>query len=289
MNAALTTGTPVGPVLSCKGLVKRFGSVAAVDDVSLSIEHGARHALIGPNGAGKSTLFNLLAGTLTPTSGTIALAGRDVTRDSDAKRALAGLAKTFQHSSLFLSLTVADNVALAAQRVNGDGLRLRRSVRRCPEVDARVATCLEQTGLLARHRSRVGDLSHGERRQLEVAVGLATDPTLLLLDEPTAGMSAAESARFADLVESLPSEVSVLLIEHDLSVVFRLAQRISVLHLGRLLADGPPADIRVDERVQQAYLGSSALEELFLSPPKRVKKAPAPRRPRGKGTAAVGT
>jgi branched-chain amino acid transport system ATP-binding protein len=251
-------------VLECSGVSKRFGQLAAVDDVSLTIERGARHALIGPNGAGKSTFFNLLAGTLRPTAGTIVFDGRDMSKRSDAWRSRAGLAKTFQHSSLFLSLSVADNVAIAAQRVTGDGLRLRRSARRCPEVDECVTRCLEQTGLSGRAHAPVSDLSHGERRQLEVAVALATEPTMLLLDEPTAGMSAAESGRFAELVESLPADVTVLLIEHDLDVVFRLASRISVLHLGRLLADGDPEAIRADERVQAAYLGSGATEELFL-------------------------
>ena len=251
-------------VLECVDVTKRFGSLAAVCDVSLSVERGARHALIGPNGAGKSTLFNLLAGTLRPTSGRIVLAGQDVTRRSDAWRSRAGLAKTFQHSSLFLSLSVADNVAIAAQRVTGDGVRLWRPARRCPGVDDRVARCLEQTGLTGRAGAPVSALSHGERRQLEVAVALATEPTLLLLDEPTAGMSAAESGSFAALVESLPPEVTVVLIEHDLDVVFRLASRITVLHLGRVLADGDPASVRADEQVQRAYLGSATAEELFL-------------------------
>jgi branched-chain amino acid transport system ATP-binding protein len=251
-------------VLECAAVTKRFGSLAAVADVTLAVERGARHALIGPNGAGKSTLFNLLAGTLKPTSGRILLDGQDVTGRSDAWRSRAGLAKTFQHSSLFLSLSVADNVAIAAQRVTGDGMRLRRSAKRCPGVDESVARCLEQTGLSGRADARVGDLSHGERRQLEVAVALATEPTLLLLDEPTAGMSAAESGSFAALVESLPADVTVLLIEHDLDVVFRLASRITVLHLGQVLADGDPASVRGDERVQQAYLGTAATEELFL-------------------------
>ena len=245
-------------------MTKRFGSLHAVSDVTLQVEKGARHAIIGPNGAGKSTLFNLLAGTLPVSSGRILLAGQDVTRRSDAWRSRAGLAKTFQHSSLFLSLSVADNVAMAAQRVSGDGLRLLRSARRCPGVDDVVHRCLGQTGLLARAKHRVSELSHGERRQVEVAVALATEPSLLLLDEPTAGMSAAESGEFASLVESLPDEVSVLLIEHDLDVVFRLATRISVLHLGALLADGDPETIREDEQVQKAYLGSGSSEELFL-------------------------
>ena len=153
---------------------------------------------------------------------------------------------------------------MAAQRVSGDGMRLRRSARKCPGVDETVVRCLEQTGLTSRSRDRVSELSHGERRQLEVAVALATEPVLLLLDEPTAGMSAAESGNFAALVESLPPQVSVLLIEHDLDVVFRLATRITVLHLGAVLADGDPDSVRHDEQVQQAYLGSGGSEELFL-------------------------
>ena len=253
-------------VLECAGVTKRFGSLAAVDAVDLTIAGGARHALIGPNGAGKSTFFNLLSGVLRPTSGRIVFAGEDVTRRSDAWRSRKGLAKTFQHSSLFLSLSVADNVAMAAQRVTGAGMKVRTPASRCPGVDDVVDDCLRRTGLTDRARSRVSELSHGERRQLEVAVALATAPRLLLLDEPTAGMSAAESGKFGDLVESLPREVTVLIIEHDLDVVFRLADRISVLHLGKLLADGSPEEIRADERVQTAYLGTARTEELFFAP-----------------------
>jgi branched-chain amino acid transport system ATP-binding protein len=255
----------VTPVLQCTGVTKRFGQLLAVDSVDLTILAGARHALIGPNGAGKSTLFNLLSGVLRPTEGRIELAGQDVTSRSDAWRARQGLAKTFQHSSLFLSLSVADNVAMAAQRGSGAGMSVLRPATRCPGVDDVVDDCLRRTRLTGRARSRVGALSHGERRQLEVAVALATSPRLLLLDEPTAGMSAAESRSFGDLVESLPAEVTVLLIEHDLDVVFRLADRISVLHLGRLLADGPPEQVRADEQVQAAYLGTGHAEELFTS------------------------
>jgi branched-chain amino acid transport system ATP-binding protein len=255
----------VSTVLECTGVTKRFGALAAVDDVTLTIERGARHALIGPNGAGKSTFFNLLSGVLRPTSGTIVFDGADVTGRSDAWRSRHGLAKTFQHSSLFLTLSAADNVAMAAQRVSGAGMRVRTPASRCAGVSEVVEDCLARTGLSSRATSRVSELSHGERRQLEVAVALATSPTLLLLDEPTAGMSAAESHSFGDLVESLPRDVTVLIIEHDLDVVFRLADRISVLHLGRLLADGAPEDIRADERVQTAYLGTARSEELFFT------------------------
>ena len=249
--------------LTCQGVTKRFGRLVAVDGVDLAVAPGARHALIGPNGAGKSTLFNVVAGTVRATSGRVQLGGRDVTRRGDAWRARAGVAKTFQHSSLFGSLSVADNVAIAAQRLTGDGMRLWRSARRCRGVDRLVEEQLALTGLAARARRPVRELSHGERRQLELAVALATRPRLLLLDEPTAGMSPAESARFAELVETLPRELTILLIEHDLDVVFRLADRVSVLHLGRILAEGEPAAVRADERVQQAYLGAAAGEELF--------------------------
>ncbi len=251
-------------VLECIGVTRRFGSLTAVDNVDLTIAEGARHGLIGPNGAGKSTLFNLIAGTMRPTTGRIVFAGEDVTRRSDAWRSRKGLAKTFQHSNLFLSLSVADNVAMAAQRVSGAGMKSLRPAGRCPGVDDRVDDCLSRTGLGDRARSRVSELSHGERRQLEVAVALATAPRLLLLDEPTAGMSAAESRDFGDLVESLPPDVTVLIIEHDLDVVFRLANRISVLHLGRLLAEGSPDEVRGNDEVQAAYLGTAASEELFL-------------------------
>ena len=256
--------------LECRSVTRRFGQLVAVDSVSLVVESGRRHAVIGPNGAGKSTFFNLLAGTLRPTSGTVHLLGQDVTKRSDAWRSCAGLAKTFQHSSLFLSMSLHDNVALAVQRVEGDGMRLRGATGRA-QAD-QVSGLLADVGLVDRSRDRVQDLSHGERRQLEVAVALATRPQLLLLDEPTAGMSAAESGRFAELVESLPRTITVLLIEHDLDVVFRLAERITVLHLGAVLADGAPEEVRADPAVQAAYLGTGRSEPLWL-PARRKARA----------------
>ncbi len=251
-------------VLQVEGLTKRYGSLTAVDGVTLSVEQGARHALIGPNGAGKTTLFAMLAGTLRSTSGTVHLDRHDVTSWSASRRARAGVAKTFQHASLFTSLTVLDNVALAAQRASGHGMRVRTRADRCAGVDEASLDCLAQVGLADRRTTPVRELSHGERRQLEVAVALATRPRVLLLDEPTAGMSAAESGRFAELVESLPTEVTVLIIEHDLDVVFRLASRVTVLHLGQLLADGPAEQVRADEAVQRAYLGVADVEDLFM-------------------------
>lgn len=250
-------------LLRLTGVTRRYGAITAVDNVSVSVAAGARHALIGPNGAGKSTLFNLIAGTVSPSAGRIVFAGADVTRMPDHRRARHGMAKTFQHSSLFSSLTVLDNVALAAQRAAGLGMRMLRPARRHTDVRDAAADRLAMVGLSRQADVRVSALSHGERRQLEVAVALATSPRLLLLDEPTAGMSPAESDRFAELVESLDPTVAVLIIEHDLQVVFRLATHVTVLHLGRLLAHGTADEVRADEAVQRAYLGEADLGELF--------------------------
>ncbi|HET9557405.1 MAG TPA: ABC transporter ATP-binding protein, partial [Actinomycetota bacterium] len=229
-----------------------------------SVAAGARHAVIGPNGAGKSTLFALVTGSLRPTAGRIRFDGQDVTGRPDHARARAGMAKTFQHSSRFTSLSVLDNVARATRRVAGLGMAMLRPAGRHAAAREAAMRQLEQVGLAGRAAVPAAALSHGERRQLEVAIALATSPRLLLLDEPTAGMSAADSARFAELVESLGAAVTVLIIEHDLDVVFRLATRVTVLHLGRVLADGTPDEVRADETVQRAYLGDAALDDLFF-------------------------
>ena len=265
MTTATTTDVPA---LSLSGVTKRYGALTAVDDVTLEVAKGARHALIGPNGAGKSTLFNLVAGTLPVTAGEVRFAGTDVTRRSAAWRARRGLGKTFQHSSLFLSMNPLENVALAAQRVAGKGMSLlASSARDRAGIDDVARQCVADVGLTDRSHIVTGALSHGERRQLEVAVALATRPKLLLLDEPAAGMSPAESNRFAELVQSLPEDLTVVIIEHDLDLVFRLADRVSVLHLGGLIADGPAEEVREDPAVQQAYLGEDSMEELFETTP----------------------
>ena len=261
-----TTAAP--PALTLRNVTKKYGALVAVDDVSLEVAKGGRHALIGPNGAGKSTLFNLVAGGLPATSGQILFSGDDVTRRSAAWRARRGLGKTFQHSSLFLSMNPLDNVALAAQRVAGKGMSwVTSSTRRNSEIDDLAEQCVADVGLADRSHIMTGNLSHGERRQLEVAVALATRPKLLLLDEPAAGMSPAESHRFIELVRSLPEDLTVVIIEHDLELVFQLADRVSVLHLGGLIADGPADEVREDPAVQQAYLGEGSLEELFHETP----------------------
>lgn len=264
------------PALSLRNVTKRYGGLTAVNDVSFDVAKGGRHALIGPNGAGKSTLFNLVAGGLRITSGEVLFAGEDVSSRSAAWRARKGLGKTFQHSSLFLSMNPLDNVALAAQRVAGKGMSwLTSSHNRSSEIDDLAERCVADVGLTDRSHIMTGNLSHGERRQLEVAVALATRPKLLLLDEPAAGMSPAESQRFGDLVRSLPADLTVVIIEHDLDLVFRLADRVSVLHLGSLIADGPADEVREDPVVQKAYLGEDSLEELFHETPTPAPPAPA--------------
>ncbi len=240
-------------VLSTKGLGKRYGSVVAVEDVTLDVPAGERRALIGPNGAGKSTLFAMVAGTLRPTSGRVELMGDDVTRLRDHQRARRGLVKTFQHSSVFAAMSLLDNVLLGTQRTHGRASRPFGGSSRAALDTAYEA--LAQVGLSGRDGVLAGSLSHGERRQLEVALALAVQPEVLLLDEPTAGMSAAETERFVQLVGGLPRDITVLIIEHDLDVVFTLADRVTVLHLGRVIEDGTPDEIRASELVQRTYLG----------------------------------
>lgn len=248
------------PTIVLDKIAKRYGSVVAVDDVSFSVRAGARHAVIGPNGAGKSTLFALVAGTIRPSSGYVRMLGEDVTRLRDHQRARRGLAKTFQHSSVFASMTLLENTVLGAERRHG---RPARPLGRHSTTATEMAeAALARVGLLERAHARADHLSHGERRQLEVALALAVDPKIVLFDEPTAGMSAAETERFVHIVKELPAEITVLIIEHDLDVVFSLADRVSVLHLGALIADGSPEEIRASELVQRTYLGASADEAL---------------------------
>ncbi|WP_051579903.1 ABC transporter ATP-binding protein [Pseudonocardia acaciae] len=254
------------PVLELHGLTKRYGAITANAGVSLAVRAGARHALIGPNGAGKSTLFAMVAGSLPVTAGAISFLGEDITRLPRHARVARGLTATFQHSSLFASGTAADNVALAVQRRLGLSARLARPADRFADIDTAVGEQLRAVGLDRRRDTPVHSLSHGERRQLEVALALATRPRLLLLDEPTAGMSPSESDRFVALIGSLPEDMTILIVEHDMNVVFRLATHLTVLHLGSLLADGRPEEIRQRRDVQAAYLGDGAGEDLFTEP-----------------------
>jgi branched-chain amino acid transport system ATP-binding protein len=250
-----------GSLLSLSGVARTFGALKAVDDVTLDVPVGARHALIGPNGAGKSTLFKLITGALSVSAGRIDLAGTDITRLSETQRARRGISQTLQHSSLFLTQTVLQNVLLAAQRRHGN----RHSLvpRRQAAARDRARSLLADVGLETRADVPVSALSHGERRQVEVAVALACEPRLLLLDEPAAGMSPAESTRLVGLLRSLPDSVTLVIVEHDLDVVFALAESVTVLHLGRVLLTGSPDEVRASDAVQQAYLGTGR-ESLFL-------------------------
>ncbi len=248
--------------LACTGLARSFGALKAVGGVDLTVAPGARHALIGPNGAGKSTLFKLVTGTMRADGGTVVLDGRDVTRLSEVRRCRLGMSQTLQHSSLFASMTAAETVALAVQRHAGRPIvpwpRGQRDVRE------RAEELLAQAGLAGRGAVAVPSMAHGERKQLEVALALACRPSLLLLDEPAAGMSPAESTRLVELLAGLPPEITVLFVEHDLDLVFRLADAVTVLHLGRVLLSGTPDEVRASDEVRAAYLGTSR-EELWLS------------------------
>jgi branched-chain amino acid transport system ATP-binding protein len=248
-------------LLELRGVGRSFGALKAVDAVDLDVASGARHALIGPNGAGKSTLFRLISGEMPVSAGSVTLSGNDVTKLSQIRRARRGLAQTMQHSSLFLTQTAAQNVGLAAQRHRGTAAWL--LPRRQRQVDARARELLDAVGLSERSDVVVSSLSHGERRQLEIAVALACEPRLLLMDEPAAGMSPTESGRLTELVQALPREITVVIVEHDLDVVFALAERVTVLHLGRVLLTGSPDEVRGNTAVQEAYLGSSTRGELF--------------------------
>ncbi|MDP9399322.1 MAG: ABC transporter ATP-binding protein [Actinomycetota bacterium] len=250
-------------LLRLEDVTLRYGRLAAVDGVSFSVPRGARHALIGPNGAGKSSLFSVVAGTVPATAGRIEFDGDDITTAGEAARVTRGLVRTYQHSSVFLGCSVLDNVRLAVQRSTGSPLRPFRSRRRDRAVTDEAGRQLQAVGLGDRAGSSAGALSHGERRQLEVAMVLACRPSMVLFDEPTAGMSAAETERFAALVESLPGEITVVIVEHDLDVVFRLADGVTVLAAGKVIASGPPAAIREDEAVHRAYLGVDRTEALF--------------------------
>jgi branched-chain amino acid transport system ATP-binding protein len=243
------------PLLRIENLVRRFGGIVATDNLSLDIAHGELHAIIGPNGAGKTTLISQLIGQLRPTAGTIRFAGQDVTHVPAWKRSRLGLARSFQITSLLPNFTAADNVALAAQARDGHSFRFFGNAREEKPLRAAAHAALERVGLLGRADVMVSRLSHGEQRELELAVALATKPQLLLLDEPMAGLGITESARMVKLLAELRQEVTIVLVEHDMNAVFALADRITVLVYGRVIASDVPAAIRTNEEVKRAYLG----------------------------------
>jgi len=242
-------------LLEVHGLEKRFGALVATDRVDLEVSAGEVHALIGPNGAGKTTLIAQLGGQLTSDRGRIVFAGTDITRLSPHQRARRGLARSFQIPRLFRSASALENVALAVQAVSGHSFGAWRPARRDAALFDDARTILADVGLAEKASLRIDQLSHGERRALEVGLALAGRPRLLLLDEPMAGLGPEESARMERLIAAAGNRTSVLLVEHDVGAVFRLADRVSVLVGGRLIATGAPAEIRRDASVISAYLG----------------------------------
>jgi branched-chain amino acid transport system ATP-binding protein len=243
------------PLLRVEGLVRRFGGILATDNLSLDVISGELHAIIGPNGAGKTTLISQLTGQLLPNSGTIHFAGQDITRLPAWRRSALGLARSFQITSLLPDFTASDNVALAAQAHDGHSFRFWGSARKEKHLRRSAQSALARVGLADRADTLVSKLSHGEQRELELAVALATKPQLLLLDEPMAGLGTTESARMVKLLQELRREVTIVLVEHDMEAVFALADRITVLVYGRVIASDVPAAIRGNEEVRRAYLG----------------------------------
>jgi branched-chain amino acid transport system ATP-binding protein len=241
--------------LVVENLTKSFGGVLALDRVSLELEQGERRALIGPNGAGKTTLFHLISGVLEPSSGRIYLFGKEATRMPPHRRAALGLARTFQITNLFPNLTLKRNLLLAALGLNPTKFSLLRPLSTYKHFLGKAEQLLQEWGLWEERETLVRNLSYGAQRQVEILLALVQEPKLLLLDEPTGGLSPAETTAMSTLIRNLPADITVLLIEHDMDVAFDLVDKVTVLHLGRVLADGPREEVRADERVQEIYLG----------------------------------
>ncbi|MFZ1104447.1 MAG: ABC transporter ATP-binding protein [Hyphomicrobiaceae bacterium] len=243
------------PLLQIEGLAKRYGGVVASDNITLAVPRGELHAIIGPNGAGKTTLIGQLTGEMIPDAGRIRFGGTDITRLPTYRRSVLGLARSFQITSLFQDFTALDNVALAVQAHAGHSFRFWRNARGESQLRDPAGKALARVGLAARADTLVANMSHGEHRQLEIAMALATNPRMLLLDEPMAGMGPEESQRMVAILRELKGELTILLVEHDMEAVFALADRITVLVYGRVIASGAPAEVRANEEVRRAYLG----------------------------------
>lgn len=243
-------------LMSARGLTRRFGGLAAVNQVELDLWRNHIHAVIGPNGAGKSTLTNLLSGDLPPSEGRITLGGQDVTGWSPERISRQGLGRSYQKTNIFAPLSVWDNIRLAAQSRSPQAWRWLRRADSIAAINERAERALELAGLQARHQTIAGAASHGEQRQLEIAMTLATEPQVLLLDEPLAGMGVAEAERIVELLLRLKPGHAMMLVEHDMDAVFTLADRLTVMVNGQRIASGPPAEVRADPLVQSAYLGA---------------------------------
>jgi len=245
------------PALATTGLSKRFGAFNANTDITLALPQGARHALIGPNGAGKTTLINLLTGVLAPTSGDVFLAGERVTALAQHQRVKRGMTRTFQINTLFPGLTVLESATLAVCERRGMAGIWHRTVARQRAESQEALALLQMLGLAAEANALTRDLPYGKQRLVEIALALATRPRILLLDEPAAGIPAGESAELFTVIAALPKDVTILFIEHDMELVFRFAERITVLVGGQVLTEGTPAEIAADPRVREVYLGEA--------------------------------
>jgi branched-chain amino acid transport system ATP-binding protein len=259
MAVAQTTES-AAPILRLRGVGRRFGGVHAVREVDLEIRPGERRAILGPNGAGKTTLFNVISGEFAPTSGSIELFGQDVTVHPARKRARLGLSRTFQTSKLFLGLSVEENLYLAVLGVREGHLRPVRSSKD-REIRERARAMAEAVGLRDRLGQLVGELSHGEQRQLEVGMARVVEPRIMMLDEPAAGLSRGERTTLTELLLDLDPAITLILIEHDMDVALRVAQWVTMMHEGGVIAEGTPADIRGNQLVHDLYLGSSYGDE----------------------------
>jgi branched-chain amino acid transport system ATP-binding protein len=246
------------PCLALERVSRHFGGLKAVDGVTLTVQPGARHALIGPNGAGKTTLFNVISGELPASEGRIALFGADVTRMAPHQRAALGIARTFQITKLFTNLTVLENLLLACEALDSRKLVVYRGVASYADLTSRAAALVEQFGLSGRTHEYARNLSYGDQRKLEVALSMAGRPRLLLLDEPMAGLSAGESQSMHAILEKIDRSIAVLLIEHDMDIAFAFAERVTVLHQGRVLTEGLRDEVSANPAVQQIYLGTHA-------------------------------
>ena len=247
----------MAPVLETRKLCKSFGALTVAQNIDFRLAAGDRHALIGPNGAGKTTFVNMLMGVLAPTSGAILLGGEDVTRAPQSRRVRGGLGRTFQINTLFRDLPVLDNVALAVAERSGLALRMWRPASSYQVIKDEAMALLATLGLADDAAARVADLPYGKQRLVEIAIALGLQPKVLLLDEPAAGVPSEESSRILENLENLPAEIAILIIEHDMDIVFRFAKRITVLVQGEVLVEGAPEEIARDKRVHDVYLGES--------------------------------
>jgi branched-chain amino acid transport system ATP-binding protein len=254
------TTEPAGPILRLRGIGRRFGGLDAVREVDLDVAHGERRAILGPNGAGKTTLFNVISGDIPQTSGTIEFLGQDIGHVPAPGRTRLGMGRTYQKSRLFLGLSVEDNLYLAVLGSRDGHLRMRRAAADAA-MRERARELAGAVGLEGKLSSLVGSISHGEQRQLEVAMARATEPKLMLLDEPASGLSRGERVALTDLLLELDRSITLILIEHDMDVALRVAENVTMMHDGRKIVEGTPDQIRANERVHELYLGGRVTDE----------------------------